>query len=244
MKLVKACIVMAAFAAVFVLPSVASATSPTLFQTTAGGVNDLIPVGTSIIATNVAHTGESTTTIMKTPLGNVECETATLTGEVTTNAGGLIQGNIETAEFLGKPKSSPHSEKCAGGFGGDTRVTPTHTLNPVHNGVGSLPWCITVEGNKDVFSVRGGKCSEVARPLTFTLHTTTVGSCSYERKEPLTGTYTTHPADLVATVTGGEEAKFTRVTGTAFCPASGELFMAFTLTTDNSGVSGEPLNIT
>lgn len=252
MKLIKPCIAMAAVAALFVVPSVASATSPTLCETTALGC-DSITVGadTTIIATNVAHTGEVTTTKMVTGLGNVECETATLTGKLTKNAGGVIEGDIETAEFWGKPgQKPPHpaGQRCSGGFGGDTLVTPNHTNNPCHTPTGgtshcSLPWCLKAEGNKNVFSVRGGNCSEAARPLTFTLDTTTLGACSYERKAAVTGTYTTHPADLVATVTGGEEAKFTKITGSAFCPNTGELFMAFTLTTDVGGEEGDTLYI-
>jgi hypothetical protein len=230
MRLIKACIAMAAFAAIFVVPSVASAiqlTHPTGTTT---------PTGTLLLATNVKHSNTELTTIMKTGVGNVECETATLTGELTKNEanGAAVEGNITTAEFYGKPgQTPPHpaGQKCAGGFGGDTAVTPNHTINSCHTPSGgtehcSLPWCLKA-GAENTFTVRGGKCNETPRPLTFTLHTEKVGTCSYQ-KASVTGTYTTHPADAIGTITA---QKFERTTG-IFCPASGELFMAFTLGTD------------
>ena len=233
MKLVKACIALAAFAAIFVVPSVASA-SPELTHPT----GSTVPVGTKIIATNVEHSGTSKITKMTTSIGNIECSTATMTGEVTSNTGTHIAGDITTVEFKGTP-GEPNSAHCFGGFGGNTTVTPSHTTNPEHNGVQSLPWCITANELNDKFTVRGGKCSEKERALTFQLHTVTAGTCSYE-KASVTGTYTTHPADAILTITGQE---FTKVTGGAFCAASGKLDMAFTMTTDNNGVSGEPLYI-
>jgi hypothetical protein len=235
MKLVKACIAMAAFAALFVVPSVASAVSVT------SPTGTVAPVPLPLIAKNVAHAGTVQTTLMKTGLGNVECETATMTGELIKNSGGVVEGNITTAEFSGKP-NSVHGVHCAGGFGGDTTVTPNHTTNPAHNAgsgaVSSLPWCLK-PGAEDTFTVRGGLCSEATRPLTFTLHTATAGSCSYQRPS-VTGTYTTHPADAVATISG---QKFTKTTGGIFCPGEGELFMAFTLTTDSNGTPGTPVYI-
>lgn len=233
MKLLKACIALAAFAAIFVVPSVASA-SPELTA----------PTGTTysgnIIATNVAHSTTSEITKMVTAIGNIECATATLTGEVETNSGTHIAGNITTAEFFGKPGVKPHGAHCFGGFGGNTTVTPNHTVNPEHNGVKSLPWCVTANELNDKFSVRGGKCSEIARPLTFTLHTASVGSCGYE-KASVTGTYTTHPADAILTI---ENQEFKKITGGAFCPGSGKLTMAFTLTEDLAGnVEGNPIYI-
>ena len=234
MKLVKACIAMAAFAALFVVPSVASAiqlTHPT--GTTAA-------VGTLIQGTNVAHSTTGINTVMRTPLGNIECATATLTGKIVKNAanGTHVVGTIETAEFRGTPKPEGAHENTGhctapGGFG-TTTVTPNHTTNPVHPaGVGSLPWCITA-GSKDEFSVYGeaeGSCTSGAtRPLVFTLHTTLLGACTYS-KASVTGTYTTHSAAAITTISGQE---FTKVTGSGFCPATGKLDMAFTLETDTA----------
>lgn len=237
MKLVKACIAMAAFAALFVVPSVASAiqlTSPT--GTTA-------PVGTLIQGTNVAHSKTSVVTVMTTGAGNIECAKATLTGELTKNAanGAIVEGNVTTASFSGTP-SEPASAHCTapGGFG-TTTVTPSHTSDTKHEYAAgkestSLPWCIKAEA-EDVFTVRGGKCSEESRPLVFSLHTTLLGTCTYS-KASVSGTYTTHPNAAIVTISGQE---FTQVTGSAFCPPTGKLDMAFTLETDPA--SGSPSDV-
>ena len=241
MKLVKACMAMAAFAALLVVPSVASAALQLTHPT------GTAPLGTSeggnfpLIATNVAHASHTTITVMKTSIGNVECDTATITGDLYKNSGGIVEGTITTAEFWATPDAASHPEKqhCKGGFGGNTTVTPSHTSDAP----GSLPWCMKAEA-ENVFSVRGGACTEAARALKFSLHTTTLGTCSYQKTAALTGTYTTHPSsDAIVTVNGGPAAKFEKTGGSAFCPGSGELFMAFTLTTDNSGVSGTPVYI-
>jgi hypothetical protein len=234
MKLIKACIALAAFAAIFVIPSVASATSPTLRETTGNGENHILATGTKIIATNVEHSGTPVTTIMKSNLGNIECLSATVTGTLTRNSGGVIEGEIETAEFRGR-HPDPSGIHCTGGFGGNTTVTPSHT-----SALG-IPWCMkAIEGDK--FEVRGGACGAPVN-LKFALHTATLGTCSYERSTPVIGTYTTHPADAIVTINGGENASFTKVSGSIFCPSKGELFMAFTLTTDNNHVSGAALNV-
>ena len=241
MKLAKACIALAAFAAIFVVPSIASAASPELFETTAGGSNDLVPVGTSIIATNVAHSNTPTQIVLTTSAGSIVCGKATLTGEVTKNGGG-IEGNITTAEFAGTHGVTTTGH-CSGNLvvGEKLTATPNHTTNPCHTMSVthcSLPWCVKA-GAEDTFNVRGGKCSEPATPLTFTLHGNI--TCQYE-KASVTGTYTTHPAD--ATLTIAEQEFKRNSTSSAFCSASVKLTMAFTITTDINHVSGEPLNIT
>lgn len=231
MKLIKACIAMAAFAALFVVPSVASAL-PELTHPT----GTRAPVGTLITATNVEHTGTSKILKMTIPGFEqpVECATATLTGELTSNTGNHIAGNITTAEFYGKPGEATHGVHCTGPLGNVT-VTPSHSTNPCHTPTGgsahcSLPWCVTATGEKTEFTVRGGKCSEAARPITFTLHTALLGACSYQ-KASVTGTFTRHPADAIMTITNQNFTRLT-TTGSAFCPGEGALDMAFTLGTD------------
>lgn len=232
MKLIRVSIALAAFAALFVMPSIATALSPELTHPT--GVT--IPPGELIEAENVAHSTTPTEVVLTTPLGKVECTTATFTGEVETNNNGHIAGNITTAEFNGTPGVKPHTSHCKSPFGNIT-VTPSHSANPLHNGIGSLPWCITANELNDKFTVRGGKCSEIARPVTFTLHTP-VGVCAYQ-KASVVGTYTTHPSDAILTVIDQE---FTKVTGSAFCPANGKLDGAFTLRTDTPNDT-EPIYI-
>ena len=216
MKLVKACIAMAAFAALVVVPSVASA-SPLLTSPT----GTTAPAGLSIQATNVAHAGTAKHTLMTTSAGNVTCDTATLTGALEKNTGTHIAGNITTVQFEG-PAGGPCSSPL-----GNVTITPNHTTNPVHNGQASLPWCVTANTLDDKITLRGGLCSQAARPLTFAMHTP-IGECEYW-KASVTATYTTHPAAAIATVSGEE---FKKTTGSVFCPESGKLDMAFTLETD------------
>jgi hypothetical protein len=221
MKLLKASIALAAFAAVFVVPSIASA-GPTLTAPTGTAYK-----GTYIEAENV---GVTKMTLPAGIGGSVECQTATMTGDLTTNSGGHVSGDIETVEFRGRPKqANPHeSNQCDSPLGA-VSVTPNHTTNPKQGGVGSLNWCLTANTNDNKFTVRGGNCTEATRPLTFTLHTP-IGECAYS-KASVTGSYTTHPNDAVLTLS---EQEFTKSVGSAFCPGSGKLDMSFTLRTDDA----------
>lgn len=233
MRLVKACIALAAFAAIFVMPSMASAleiTHPTGTRY----------AGTFIQATNIAHAATPKNTRMEIPgLGNIECTEATLTGHIKTNNGGAtVQGEITTAEFRGHPNTVGNND-CNGPLGTVT-VTPSHTSDGIHKPSGapetikSLPWCITA-GAEDSLTVQGGECGK-ARALTFLFHVTNPAlDCVYERVEAVKGTYTTHSSGVaVGTVGGGVNAEFKEVPATAsvFCPNTGSLKMAFTLETD------------
>lgn len=245
MKLVKACIAMAAFAAIFVVPSMASATSPTLCETTGEPLTcHPVAAGTLVTGTNTVH-GSHVVSVLDAGLaGKVQCTGATLTGEVETNSNAHIAGNITTAEFGGTPGGTTTGH-CSGNsvLGEKITPTPTHTSNPCHTPTGgtahcSLPWCVTANELNDTFTVRGGKCSEATRPLTFTLHGNI--ECKYE-KASVTGTYTTHPeTDAVLTITNQEFKRNT--TSSGFCPATGKLSMSFTLSTDTE--KEEPLYIT
>lgn len=224
-NVIRASIATMAFAAVFVVPSVASA-SPELTHPT----GTTAPVGTLIEMKNVAHssTPKAFTTVSGA-MGTFECATTTLTGELTKNSGTQIQANITTAEFRGTP-AEPNSAHCWQFGGYAVTLTPNHTQNPTHNGIGSLPWCFTVEGAQDEFSIRGGKCSEAARPLVFVYHSAVAGACTFQ-KSVLSGTYTTHPSDAIFTV---QKENFTKVTGNVFCPGAWEMVWAFTMTTDGN----------
>jgi hypothetical protein len=213
-KLIRACIAMAAFAAIFVIPSAASA-SPELTHPT----GTTVKVGELIEGVNVAHAETPTTTIFTAAGGlEVKCTTAFLTGEVTSNTGTKIAGNITTADFSATPGVTPHTSHCDGGSLGKVTVTT------------AVPWCVTAEGTKDQFSVWGGKCSEAAKNISFTLHTA-IGECVYG-KASVGGTYTTHPSDAILTVNKGES--FSRTNNNFFCPTSGSIDMAFTLTIDGN----------
>lgn len=252
MKLVKACIALAAFAALFVVPSVASAS----LELTA-------PTGTrykgSVIATNIKLPPENKVhTLFTTNIGTVTCDLATLTGSVLTDETDSpfnkhVLGEITTAEFKGK-----ESANCTSPVGNVT-VTPNHITNPSHTPSGgvahaSLPWCITAE-KEDRLLVWGRTSGETChapkntQAPTFTLHTAIAGTCSYEKEivGPLTATYRTHTStvgdedDAIATVDAGQT--FKKITGGAFCPGTGSLDMSFTLTTDKEHKHVEPIYI-
>jgi hypothetical protein len=211
-KILAICAALVAFA---VVPAIASA-SPELVNV--GGTK--IATGTTIQGTNVGNT------VMTTSIGNVECTTSVMSGVLTKNSGTEIEGNIESASF----KGTESGERCSGPLGA-TEVT-----------IPSLPWCIraTSAMEKDEMQVRGGKCSEASRALTFTLHGTILGfpvTCHYS-KASVSGTYRTKASgDAQVTIL---KQRFTREAGSSgSCPEFGDLDMTFTLETG----TGEALYI-
>lgn len=224
MKLIKACIAMAALAALSVVPSLAQGVVLTHHTGT------VAPVGTLIEAKNVAHTNTTTQTVFTTSIGNVTCTSATLTGVVTKNKEGVGQGEITTANFAGTIFTSTTGH-CSGNFimGEKVTLTPSHTSDEDK----SLPWCVTANNAKDEFFVKGGACGGVARPVTFTIHGNL--TCTYEAAE-IRGTYTTHPADAIGTISAQEVER--SANSSSFCPPNGTLDMAFTIFTD--GKPNEP----
>lgn len=217
MKLVKACIAMAAFAALYVVPSMASATVLDVPTGTAAAV------GSTIVGTNINHAETPTVTRMTTNVGSIECTTAELSGQITKN-GAVVEGDIETVTFTGTAGVKPHTTHCSGNgiIGNEVIVTPDHTNPVIHNNIKSLPWC--VKASEGGVTVTGGECGK-PRALTFKLHGNV--TCSYE-KASVTGTYTKHPAQAIATIKD-QEFKEIPATSSIFCPDVGKLDMAFTL---------------
>ncbi len=216
-KLVKACIGLAAFVALVVVPAAASA-APLLTAPTGTSV----PVGANIVGKNVGNT------VMTNSSGEplVTCEKAEMTGTLNENSGTSIRGTIETANFTNKAAT-----ECTGSIGATTVTT-----NPATNG---LPWCIEAKSTfaKDEFRVRGNSCASAARPIRFVLDVTTIFgtiSCTYQRAatEPITGTYTTHPEDARMTIS---KVNFPLLEGGFGCPESGALDMTFTLERETGG---------
>jgi len=209
-KLITACLAVAAFAA-FAVTSVASA-SPVLTHP----AGTAVPTGTKIAGTLEPGTQSTFTSA----LGNIHCTHATLKGSVITNSGTHIAGEITSAVW-GGVEANTACESWTGA------VTPTPT---------GLPWCIT-SGTKDTFTVRGGKCSEAAKPLTFTLDFSGF-QCGYERTTPANGTFTTAAPSTLKIADQG----FAKVHGGFLCPSEGRLDMAFYLYTDD-GKHTEPMAI-
>lgn len=225
-KSITTCLAMAAVA-VFAMPAIASAAiSPALTDSTGA----LVPAGTKVKATNIGNT-----LFTSDPSGpTVTCTSAILTGEITKNKGNgeAIEGNIESASFTGT--SGPEAKECSSSLGA------VNVTTAVSNGT---PWCVkALPGAGDVLNVRGGKCTEKARAITFILDVTTIFGtveCAYERTTktgPVTGTYTTQPADARGTIAGGANSTFAgENTNPGTCPENGTLDMEFELQTSTGG---------
>jgi hypothetical protein len=212
-KVIITCMAVAAFAA-FAVSASASAASPVL--TTAAGV--VVPVGEGLKATNIGVTK------LKGGETIVECSNDVLTGKVTANPnnGNPVEGTVESASF----KGTEAEENCKSGLG---RVQVT-TAFP--NGT---PYCLSARAS-DVLQVRGGSCAQPARAITFVLDIHSiigVIQCHFERTAatgPLTGTYTTKPADATGHLAFGVGTRFVGTSG-GLCPTTGELEMTFELRT-------------
>lgn len=219
-KLMLACMALAAFAAFAIVPAMASAkNTPQVVENGA----PLAP-NTKILATNVGITK------MTTSLGTVECTTASMTGELTKNTTGTVEGTITEAKFggTGAQLSGAPEPECttAAFFGGDTTITPNQATN-------GLPWCIrsTEAMATDEFQVRGNSCANLARPIRYAMDITNVGTCVYQRTTAIPGTFTTSTTDSTLSIS---EVEFTKFEGPFTCPSSGKLDMTFTMETDVS----------
>lgn len=219
-KLIMACMAVAAFAA-FVVPAVASA-SPVLTAPTGTAA----PVGTGIVGTN---TGLGNW-VFKGSLGNVECETVSLTGNVTENSGTSIKGDITSASF------SNAGSDCSSVLG------PVKVTTNVGNGI---PWCLSANSKMlaDEFQVRGNSCNLASRSITFVLDFTEGPTCYYDRTAVVSGKFTTHPEDAVLSFS---EVEWTLEKGeneTIFkpCLKTGKLTGKATLETDTA--TPEPVYI-
>jgi hypothetical protein len=214
-KFLTACLALVAFAAMAIGPASASATNAPSLTAPAGTV---AAVGSTIVGT----AGE--TKLLDTN-GNaiLKCTSAKMSGEVTKNSGGNVEGNITSATFVGskEPIAGEPDKACEGLF--NASVTAT------------TPWCLrsTTAMATDVFNVRGGKCSEAAKGIVFHLVLGEGTVCTYERSAatgPITGTFTTKtsPAPLTVNATAAGSG-FTKTAGSFLCPSSGVLQMTFTL---------------
>lgn len=230
-KLSSSC--MALFAlAVFILPAAASA-SPVLTH----------PTGTKL-ATGRLLKGTSIGNFLFKSGSTVlfECTKATYTGELTKNNGEEIEANITTATITGTGAEAVAGmpECTASTIGNFTMTTNGGGVdeNTVANGT---PWCLksTVSGS---FSMRGGKCSEAARAITFALDGTAIGACHYSRSASITGTYTSDSSgDAIFSLTSAG-TEFTKETGDpVLCPSGFSLEAKFTMETDTS--TAEPVYI-
>jgi hypothetical protein len=184
-----------------------------------------LAVGSKFTATNV---GVVKTT---TGLGSFECSTAVMTGQVTKNTTGAVEADITSAAVggTGLIASGAAAPECTtqAFLGGDT----TATISTATNG---LPWCLraTEAMNTDEFQIRGNSCIKASRPIRIATDITGIGTCTYERMEPIPGTFTTSTTDSVFSI---YEVNFPSVPGNPFgCAGGFRLDMSFTMETDAS----------
>ncbi len=197
------------------LLSATASASPELTHPTATRLS----VGTLLKATNVGliRTTESSGATI------YECTGSELTGELTKNNGSEIEATITKAGFPG----TAFKEACTTTIGVAIKTTT------------SVPWCLrmTPAMAADEFQIRGGKCSEAAKELTYTLDGP---ECTYGRATPLKGTFATDKAGITdATLTLSEQS-FTRKSGSSLlCFSEYKWDVVYTLETDKS--VAEPL---
>jgi hypothetical protein len=222
-KLIGAFMALAAFGVFAVMPAMSSAAVATF------------PTGTALATGSLIKATNTNAPLLQDTSGNtlVTCSSATLTGELTKNSEGEVQGKITSATYrgTGAQASGEPAPECTSIIG-NVSVTPLVSSK--------APWCLkTTSKVEDTWNVTGGACPG-GGAIKFILNSTTIGECEYESTAGgVSGTYTTHPADAVLTVTS---SGFKLIRGnTFFCPASGHLSQAFTLEKD-SEVS-EPLYI-
>jgi hypothetical protein len=226
-KLIAACMALAACVAFGVAASSAMAVTAQAPTGTA------LAVGSKIQATSLENTIMTSSSTGKL----IECTKAKMTGELTTNGPTTITGDITSAEFSGTGTEGD----CTSSTGASIKVTT--------NIEGGLPYCLKTITEKDEFEVRGGKCTEGARSIKYTLDATGIGYCGYEAAS-LKGTFTTDVTGSTqdAILTLNEAGPFTRFESSGlvsfFCPENGvTLDMKFTLETDPIEGNASPIYI-
>lgn len=233
-KITMACMALVALAA-FALPATASATNDPQITHPTG---TLLSTATlpKIVGTQVG----GFTRLWDTENKNVEleCTSATMTGELTKNSGGTVEGKITSAVFGGtgaKSATEPANECTATSiFTVNTSVTPQVSA--------AAPWCLrsTPTMVTDEFQVSSGTCGTNGK-LKFILAPTGVEACTYESTGVVKGTYTTHPEDAILHIKPSQTTSgFKKISGSFICPSSGQLEMSFTLETDGTN---QPLYI-
>jgi hypothetical protein len=167
----------AAFVVAFaLLPSIAqAANSPEVTYPT----GTRLAVGTKIKGQNV---GEPHMTFN---LGTLYCSTFNVTGTLAKNTVGEVEADIETAEATGTSAGGACTNPKTG--------TMTWTFSSITNGV---PWCLrsTPTMAEDEVQIRGGKCSEAARPIRIVEDGF---GCILERSSAMVGTLKTDPETAV-----------------------------------------------
>lgn len=199
---------------------------------TAAAVNSpelTYPTGTRLATSSAIRGVNVGETKLTSATSTVTCSTAKIEGVLQKNNGTEMEADIESASISGSAGGT-----CTSTVSSDVVVGTV----PAKNGT---PWCLrsTPELTEDEFQVRGGKCGESIRPIRIAVtYPTVVTECVYERSGTITGTYKTHPEDLLLTT---NEVEFVKVSGAFTCPASTKLDTSLTFESDEG--AGGPLYI-
>jgi hypothetical protein len=163
-------------AAFLAMPATASAVNNPLITYPTG---TLLSVGSKIKAQNLGLQ------LMTVELGTLACSSFELTGTLKKNT--AIEVEIEVEKAIAGGDAAGGACTAPGVFGPSMNWTFAIATN-------GLPWCLrsTSAMAADEVQIRGGKCTEAARPIRFIYDG---GGCAYERTAPMVGTLTTHPED-------------------------------------------------
>jgi hypothetical protein len=200
----------------FALPGTASAANDP--QLTEAGA--LVAPGASIVGTN-------TNSMLTSTSGStlVTCATAKITGKLTKNSGGTVEGEVTTATYSGTGAISADNNlpECTGSFG-NAFVTVTNT-----------PLCVrsTPTMAADEVQVGGSGCGTFGA-VRFTIGSTTAGECKYESTSTFKADFTTGGSEATITVRNTQAGSGVKlVSGSFLCPTSAMLSMSATLETEN-----------
>ena len=208
-KIIAACVSLVAFAAVAVMPAVASATVGLTEP-----ANTRLAVGALVEATNTESI------VFVSNLGDVTCTKSTLTGDVKENTTTSVRVTITKATF-----TNNEGGQCTSSFGNWTVTTE----------IAKVDWCITsTETGK--WHLQANACGNTGTALNFTLENAFTGECKYTRSHatgPVRGTYTSggNTLSITNTVAG---SGFVKSSGGFACPSEGTLRGAYTLETDET----------
>jgi hypothetical protein len=188
---------LAAWGAFALAPTLASASPVVTF-----------PKGTPLATGSLLQITNVGISLFTEPEWKIECSTVRFTGKLTANSGTNIEADLSSMEAHGL------------GTGGDCKRDRTGKEGKTEEGgsvnitYSSLPWCLKSSG-KDEFQIRGGSCTETARPVTFVFSYTSLAECKYEAAS-IHGTFTTAPEDARMLI--GEQFFEKELTNPFFCP--------------------------
>jgi hypothetical protein len=215
-KFCLSCIAIAALAAVALPASASAVNDPQL--TESGG---LVKVGEKFVATNIGNFEFMSTDGVTNQFG---CSKAVLTGSVTANAAGTLEGSITSAQISSTGPVSAHNglpECTVAGGPGNFYFT-----------VASLPLTLksTPAMANDEVLITGPAGAKVKFIAGFTVS----GACEYETtSSALTGTYTTAATTTLSIRNTQAGSGLKLIKGGFLCPTSFQLRATFLLETEN-----------